>query len=150
MPLALVCPSCASPKIVSIAVAQDACHPVALDGQLAFEHGKALEDAGMQVFAHDAGSDERGELRAGAALLVLPGQLERDAALAGDVILQHVSDPDGRQIRRPIGVRVRHAGILTACNRPVKLGLVLVHTLSPIVCPVERSRFSVVSVRWMR
>ena len=51
-----------------LALMQNARLLVALDGQLALEHGEALDKGGMPVFPHDTRPNESGQLGARLAL----------------------------------------------------------------------------------
>src|SRR5207247_1524079 len=95
--------------------AQAARLPVALHGQLALEHGEALDHRRMAVLADNARPNEGGHLVDRAALGVLPRKLENREALPVHRVLPNLADLDRCEVRRAVRVGVRQRFLL--CDR---------------------------------
>jgi hypothetical protein len=86
--------------------------PVELQGQLALEHGEALDDGGVAVLADDARPNQGGQLAGHAAFGILVGKLQDRGALTGDGVLPDLADLDRREVWRTVRVRMRHVETL--------------------------------------
>jgi len=85
-----------------LALSQDACLPITLDGQLALEHCEALDDPRVTVLANNARPDEGGELGGGSPFRIHVGNLYDLRTLSRDGVLPDFADLYRCEVRRPV------------------------------------------------